>query len=145
MINQESVNKIKQKQIIKAIQNCETDDMRILFKENPLFDCSVSKQCLIAVIENSYSQCSPPFLTQEILRFNFTLLDDFGNILWSPNPKEWTIATNIGQMPLVDYLEIQADKYGYDSYEALYNDGMRIVGYEDVSPDMFLTEQKNSL
>ena len=46
-----------------------------------------------------------------------------------------TVKTNYGEIPIEDYLEMEASSYGYDSYEELYNDGYRIAGYEDVTPE----------
>ncbi len=36
------------------------------------------------------------------------------------------INTNIGQMPLEDYLEIKALQYGYDSYKDMLDDKLII-------------------
>lgn len=38
-----------------------------------------------------------------------------------------TVNTNIGEMPLEDYLEIMALQYGFDSYEDLINQGFLIA------------------
>lgn len=43
------------------------------------------------------------------------------------------VKTNIGNVPLEDYLDIKASQYGYDSYEDLVADGARIdVAEEDI-------------
>lgn len=34
------------------------------------------------------------------------------------------VKTNIGIMPLGDYLDIKASQYGYDSYEEMRADGL---------------------
>ena len=40
---------------------------------------------------------------------------------------------NIGKVPLVDFLDITAGQYGYDSYEDLVADGMKIeIAEEDI-------------
>lgn len=45
--------------------------------------------------------------------------------------KEMMVMTNIGTMPLVDYREIIAQQYGFESYEAFYNEGYRLKkGYD---------------
>ena len=36
------------------------------------------------------------------------------------------VKTNMGLMPMEDYLDIQAQSYGYSSYESLRSDGMSI-------------------
>lgn len=46
------------------------------------------------------------------------------------------IKTNIGKVPVLDYLEMKAYQYGYDSYEELYQNGGRIEGYEKISPKL---------
>ena len=48
------------------------------------------------------------------------------------NPMDKLVETNIGKIPVRDYLEIQASKYGFDSYEDLHKAGYRIQGYENV-------------
>lgn len=37
-----------------------------------------------------------------------------------------TIETNMGEMPIEDYLEIRAMQYGFDSYEDLVKQGYSI-------------------
>lgn len=46
------------------------------------------------------------------------------------------IKTNMGKIPVQDYLEMKAYEYGYDSYKELYQDGCRITGYEKISPQL---------
>lgn len=46
------------------------------------------------------------------------------------------IKTNVGRIPVPDYLEIKAGTYGYDSYEEMYAEGCRIAGYEKISPEV---------
>ena len=46
-----------------------------------------------------------------------------------------TVKTNGGDMPVLDYLCYEAETYGYSSYSDLYRAGMRIDGYEDVTPE----------
>lgn len=41
------------------------------------------------------------------------------------------IKTNIGVMPLEDYFDIMASKYGYDSYEEMRADGLSVSVHED--------------
>ncbi len=36
------------------------------------------------------------------------------------------IDTNIGKMPVEDYIHIQAVQYGYDSYDDMKKDGLHI-------------------
>lgn len=42
--------------------------------------------------------------------------------------------TNVGRVPVPDYLEIRAGACGYDSYAEMYEEGCRIAGYEKISP-----------
>lgn len=57
------------------------------------------------------------------------------------------VDTNMGKMPIEDYLEIQAMQFGFDGYEELYREGYRIDGYEKIHPDMLkencMKERKN--
>lgn len=47
------------------------------------------------------------------------------------------VKTNMGLMPIEDYLDIQARSYGYSSYESLRSDGMTIeVNEKDVAVDV---------
>lgn len=46
------------------------------------------------------------------------------------------IKTNIGVIPVLDYLDIEAYKYGFDSYTQFYQEGYRIKGYEMISPEV---------
>lgn len=46
------------------------------------------------------------------------------------------IQTNMGLMPVSDYLEIEADKAGYDSYEKMLEAGDVLSGYEDITLDV---------
>lgn len=45
-----------------------------------------------------------------------------------------TVDTNIGNMPIEDYREIRAIQSGYDSYEEMYRDGVRLGGAMDKEP-----------
>lgn len=43
------------------------------------------------------------------------------------------VKTNIGNVPLEDFLDIKAGQYGYDNYEDLVADGMKIeIAEEDI-------------
>lgn len=42
-----------------------------------------------------------------------------------------TVKTNTGEMPVWDYLDIQASKYGYEAYEDMVRAGYSITGYEE--------------
>lgn len=44
------------------------------------------------------------------------------------------IKSNIGSIPVPDYLEIRAGACGFDSYAEMYDEGCRIAGYEKISP-----------
>lgn len=46
------------------------------------------------------------------------------------------VATNIGNVPLIDYLDIQASQYGYDSYETMLDEGMSIGDYSYVTKEL---------
>ena len=46
------------------------------------------------------------------------------------------VATNIGNVPLIDYLDIQASNYGYDSYETMLDEGMSIGDYSYVTKEL---------
>ena len=54
------------------------------------------------------------------------------------------VATNIGNVPIEDYREIVAAQNGFDSYEEMYNEGVRIGnGYDKVpEPIVPAWEQK---
>lgn len=45
------------------------------------------------------------------------------------------VETNMGVMPVEDYLEIVAYQCGFDSYAEFYEAGFRITDYEDVVPE----------
>ena len=45
------------------------------------------------------------------------------------------VATNIGNVPIEDYREIVATQNGFDSYEEMYNDGVRIGNGYDKEPE----------
>lgn len=45
------------------------------------------------------------------------------------------VETNMGVIPVEDYLEIVAYQRGFDSYAELYEAGFRITDYEDVVPE----------
>ena len=45
------------------------------------------------------------------------------------------VATNIGNVPIEDYREIVATQNGFDSYEEMYNEGVRIGGGYDKEPE----------
>ncbi|NCC64610.1 MAG: helicase, partial [Spirochaetia bacterium] len=49
---------------------------------------------------------------------------------------EQTVETNIGNMPVEDYREIQAVQNGFDSYEDMYNQGVRLGDEYDKEPAM---------
>ena len=44
------------------------------------------------------------------------------------------VETNIGSIPVYDYLDIKSIEYGYDGYKDFYNAGYRIKGYKNVKP-----------
>lgn len=46
------------------------------------------------------------------------------------------VATNIGNVPLIDYLDIQASNYGYDSYETMLDEEMSIGDYSYVTKEL---------
>ncbi len=45
------------------------------------------------------------------------------------------VATNIGNVPIEDYREIVATQNGFDSYEEMYNEGVRIGNGYDKKPE----------
>ena len=45
------------------------------------------------------------------------------------------VATNIGKVPIEDYREIVATQNGFDSYEEMYNEGIRIGNGYDKEPE----------
>ena len=45
------------------------------------------------------------------------------------------VATNIGNVPIEDYREIVANQNGFDSYEEMYNEGVRIGNGYDKEPE----------
>ena len=45
------------------------------------------------------------------------------------------IATNIGKVPIEDYREIVANQNGFDSYDEMYNEGIRIGNGHDKEPE----------
>lgn len=46
-----------------------------------------------------------------------------------------TVDTNMGKMPIEDYREIVAMQHGFDSYEDMYNQGIRLGDGRDKAPD----------
>ena len=57
-----------------------------------------------------------------------------------------TVKTNIGNVPIEDYREIVATQNGFDSYEEMYNEGIRIGNGYDKEPEPIVPawEQKKS-
>ena len=55
-----------------------------------------------------------------------------------------TVKTNIGNVPIEDYREIVASQNGFDSYEEMYNEGIRIGNGYDKEPEPIVSawEQK---
>ena len=45
------------------------------------------------------------------------------------------VATNIGKVPIEDYREIVANQNGFDSYDEMYNEGIRIGNGHDKEPE----------
>lgn len=45
------------------------------------------------------------------------------------------VATNIGNVPIEDYREIVANQNGFDSYDEMYNEGIRIGNGYDKEPE----------
>lgn len=45
------------------------------------------------------------------------------------------IETNIGNIPLEDYLDIMAHQHGFYDYDEMYKNGYRLKGYENLSPN----------
>lgn len=41
------------------------------------------------------------------------------------------VKTNMGVMPMADFLEIKASQYGYDSYEEMRADGISVSIHEE--------------
>ena len=56
-------------------------------------------------------------------------------IFSSTRKTEQTVETNIGTMPIEDYREIQATQNGFDSYEDMYNQGIRLGVGMDKEPE----------
>lgn len=52
------------------------------------------------------------------------------------------VQTNHGEMPLIDYLDIEASQYGFDSYEELLDEGMSIGQYSHITKGV-IREWKN--
>lgn len=46
------------------------------------------------------------------------------------------IQTNMGMVPVLDYLDMKAYEKGFNGYEELYLEGCRIDGYEKISPEL---------
>ena len=57
-------------------------------------------------------------------------------IFHSTREPEQTVDTNIGNMPVEDYREIMASQNGFDSYEDMFNQGVRLGGELDKEPPM---------
>ena len=57
-------------------------------------------------------------------------------ILRATKEPEQTVDTNIGNMPVEDYRDIQAVQNGFDSYEDMYNQGVRLGDEYDKEPAM---------
>lgn len=53
-----------------------------------------------------------------------------------------TVKTNHGDIPLIDYLDIKASQYGFDSYEELLDEGMSIGQYSNITKEV-IQEWKN--
>lgn len=53
----------------------------------------------------------------------------------STREPEQTVETNIGTMPIEDYREIQATQNGFDSYEDMYSQGIRLGNGMDKEPE----------
>ena len=46
------------------------------------------------------------------------------------------VKTNHGEIPLIDYLDIRASQYGFDTYEELLDEGMSIEPYSYVTKEV---------
>lgn len=56
---------------------------------------------------------------------------------------DWTdVETNMGPVPVDDFLEIYAGQRGFDSYKKFYEEGHRISGYENVTPEIIAKRDK---
>ena len=72
------------------------------------------------------------------------IIDEQGQALIENAERADMVATNIGNVPIEDYREIVAAQNGFDSYEEMYNEGVRIGnGYDKVpEPIVPAWEQK---
>ncbi len=61
-------------------------------------------------------------------------------IFRSTREPEQTVETNIGNMPVEDYREIMASQNGFDSYEDMYNQGVRLGGEYDKEPENAMSD-----
>lgn len=50
---------------------------------------------------------------------------------------EYTVKTNIGEIPIEDYRDIKAQQFGFDDYDDMYSQGYRLGdGYDyEVKPN----------
>ena len=53
------------------------------------------------------------------------------------------VATNIGKVPIEDYREIIANQNGFDSYDEMYNEGIRIGNGYDKEPEPIKPQWEN--
>ena len=53
------------------------------------------------------------------------------------------VATNIGNVPIEDYREIVANQNGFDSYDEMYNEGIRIGNGYDKEPEPMKPQWEN--
>ncbi len=47
------------------------------------------------------------------------------------------IKTNMGNMPVEDYLDIYSMQHGFEDYDDLCNSGYKVPGYENVTIEVF--------
>ncbi len=57
------------------------------------------------------------------------------HLIVKEEPAEERDETNIGNVPIEDYREIVATQNGFDSYEEMYNEGVRIGNGYDKEPE----------
>ena len=48
---------------------------------------------------------------------------------------EYTVKTNIGEMPIEDYRDIKARQLGFDDYDDMYSQGYRLGDPYDIGSD----------
>lgn len=75
--------------------------------------------------------CFSAFISKFIIKFISKFLRKHNNK--NDNSIDEYVKTNIGTMPVEDYLDIHASQCGYDDYKSMVEEGYIIDGYDEIT------------